>query len=59
MLYDHSDKKASKLFKERLNLIREILDTYPENQENAEYKKYAMDTLELLESLEWIIDKNF
>lgn len=56
MLCDPRDKRVSKLFKDRIHIIREILNTYPENQENAQAKRYAMDKLE---SLEWIADRVF
>lgn len=58
MLFDQSDigKRVPSLFKERLHSIREILDTFPDRQENAQAKKDAMNKLE---SLEWIVEKEF
>lgn len=41
---------------ERIHSIREILDTFPDRQENAQTKSFAMDKLE---SLELIVESSF
>jgi len=49
-------RRTPSLFKERLHLIREILDDFPDRQENAQTKKIAMDKLEMME---WFIESVF
>lgn len=57
-LFNQSDigKRAPSLFSEKIHSIREILDTFPDRQENAQTKKYAMDKLD---SLELIVERVF
>lgn len=57
-LYNQNDldKKASGLFKEKIDLIRGILDAFPEGQGNEQAKRYAMDKLD---SLELVVESVF
>ena len=57
-LFNESDvgNWVSSLLMEKICLIRETLDAFPDRQENAQTKKIAMDKLEMME---WFIESVF